>query len=306
MTASMPTLSRLNQSRGVAPERSRGDGFLVVVRLDIGDAAVVVHGDVQVRVPASLALGPLGFGRPAAVGPPPAAGGHLGDLLHVDMHQLAGMGLLIAAHPLPGGPVDPREPVQAVAHEPSATATVDAGTPSPARQPRRAEPPRAPQPTDLLLHPLRRLRRRGVRPARAVLQARRALSRIAADPLVHRLARAAHLSRPRRLGLASLHPLDHHQPRMRRQPRPRAHPAEPPFHYCRSLSLRSQSGITTRPHTATEAQPITRTDLSTRSVDITPSNGRIEGTNNLLQVLRRRAHGFTNHANFEARGILVT
>ena len=37
-----------------------------------------------------------------------------------------------------------------------------------------------------------------------------------------------------------------------------------------------------------------------------PSNGRIEGTNNLLQVLRRTAHGFTNTANFEARGLLVT
>ena len=36
------------------------------------------------------------------------------------------------------------------------------------------------------------------------------------------------------------------------------------------------------------------------------SNGRIEGTNNLLQVLRRSAHGFTNPRNFEARGILVT
>ena len=36
------------------------------------------------------------------------------------------------------------------------------------------------------------------------------------------------------------------------------------------------------------------------------SNGRIEGTNNLLQVLRRTAHGFTNPTNFEARGILVT
>ncbi len=36
------------------------------------------------------------------------------------------------------------------------------------------------------------------------------------------------------------------------------------------------------------------------------SNGRIEGINNLLQVLRRTAHGFTNPANFEARGILVT
>ena len=37
-----------------------------------------------------------------------------------------------------------------------------------------------------------------------------------------------------------------------------------------------------------------------------PSNGRIEGTNNLLQVLRRKAHGFTNYANFEARGHLLT
>ena len=36
------------------------------------------------------------------------------------------------------------------------------------------------------------------------------------------------------------------------------------------------------------------------------SNGRIEGTNYLLQVLRRTAHGFTNGTNFEARGILVT
>ena len=36
-----------------------------------------------------------------------------------------------------------------------------------------------------------------------------------------------------------------------------------------------------------------------------PSNGRIEGTNNLLQVLRRSAHGFTNPDNFAARGLLV-
>ena len=36
------------------------------------------------------------------------------------------------------------------------------------------------------------------------------------------------------------------------------------------------------------------------------TNGRIEGTNNLLQVLRRVAHGFTNTDNFAARGLLVT
>ncbi len=37
-----------------------------------------------------------------------------------------------------------------------------------------------------------------------------------------------------------------------------------------------------------------------------PSTSRIEGTNNLLQVLRRVAHGFTNVDNFAARGLLVT
>ena len=37
-----------------------------------------------------------------------------------------------------------------------------------------------------------------------------------------------------------------------------------------------------------------------------PSNGRTEGTNNLLQVLRRTAHGFTNPCNFQARGLLIT
>ena len=36
------------------------------------------------------------------------------------------------------------------------------------------------------------------------------------------------------------------------------------------------------------------------------SNEPIEGTNNLLQIPRRVAHGFTNPDNFAARGILVT
>ncbi|WP_420621902.1 transposase [Candidatus Poriferisodalis sp.] len=37
-----------------------------------------------------------------------------------------------------------------------------------------------------------------------------------------------------------------------------------------------------------------------------PPNGRIDRTDNLPQVLRRKAHRFTNYANFEARGILIT
>tara|TARA_B100001964_G_scaffold212066_1_gene247859 strand:+ start:65 stop:367 length:303 start_codon:yes stop_codon:yes gene_type:complete len=37
-----------------------------------------------------------------------------------------------------------------------------------------------------------------------------------------------------------------------------------------------------------------------------PSNGRIEGTNNLLQVLSRVVHGFTNTDNSAARELLAT
>jgi transposase len=36
------------------------------------------------------------------------------------------------------------------------------------------------------------------------------------------------------------------------------------------------------------------------------SNGKIEGTNNKLGVLKRMAYGFVNAENFEARGILIT
>ena len=36
------------------------------------------------------------------------------------------------------------------------------------------------------------------------------------------------------------------------------------------------------------------------------SNGPLEGINNLLQVLRRVAHGFTNYDNYAAHGLLVT
>ncbi len=32
----------------------------------------------------------------------------------------------------------------------------------------------------------------------------------------------------------------------------------------------------------------------------------IEGTNNLIQTLRRTAHGFTNPQNYAARGLLLT
>ena len=36
------------------------------------------------------------------------------------------------------------------------------------------------------------------------------------------------------------------------------------------------------------------------------SNGPLEGINNLIQTLRRTAHGFTNPTNYAARGLLLT
>ena len=36
------------------------------------------------------------------------------------------------------------------------------------------------------------------------------------------------------------------------------------------------------------------------------SNGPLEGINNLIQTLRRTAHGFTNPHNYAARGLLLT
>ncbi|MCY4650335.1 MAG: ISL3 family transposase [bacterium] len=36
------------------------------------------------------------------------------------------------------------------------------------------------------------------------------------------------------------------------------------------------------------------------------SNGPLEGINNLIQTLRRTAHGFTNYDNYAARGLLLT
>ena len=61
------------------------------------------------------------------------------------------------------------------------------------------------------------------------------------------------------------------------------------------------STSTTKTHVVAQPQQILAYH-TTRRV----SNGPLEGTNNLLQVLRRVAHGFTNYDNYAARGILVT
>ena len=99
---------------GSVPELHQGLGGLVVVGFDVGDARVVVDGDVKVGV-AHRAAFAFGLCAVAAVDAPAASWGDLADLLDVEVHQLARFRALIAAYHPPGGPVDPRQPVQAVA-----------------------------------------------------------------------------------------------------------------------------------------------------------------------------------------------
>ena len=78
---------------GPPPEPHQGLGGLVVVGLDVGDARVVVDGDVQVRVAHRAPLGAIGalrLLRAAAMHAPAPAWGDLADLLDVEVHQLAG------------------------------------------------------------------------------------------------------------------------------------------------------------------------------------------------------------------------
>ncbi len=81
---------------GSVPERDRGDGGLVVVDLGVHESGAVIDGGVDVAVtdPGVAA----GGGRCRGRGSPAAAVGDPGDLLDVDMDQLAGTVALVAAH----------------------------------------------------------------------------------------------------------------------------------------------------------------------------------------------------------------
>src|SRR2546423_2844976 len=78
---------------GATPEPGAGRTFLVGEYFEVGQAAVVVHGGVDVRVAHTAGVG----GGVAAVGPPPTAGGNAPQLLDVDVHQSAGLVVLVAA-----------------------------------------------------------------------------------------------------------------------------------------------------------------------------------------------------------------
>ena len=78
---------------GAGEEPVCGGAFLVGVDLGVGKAGVVIDGGVDVVEPDG-GLGVPGV-RGALVDPPAATVGYATELLHVDMDQIAGMGVLV-------------------------------------------------------------------------------------------------------------------------------------------------------------------------------------------------------------------
>jgi hypothetical protein len=102
-------------------------GFLVIADLGIGDPGVVVDDRVDERGPEQrAAVFVAGLVRcrgavPAALDAsdlaPAAAVGHVAEFLDVDVEQVAGCGVFIAADRFPADPVEVAEPVEPAPHE---------------------------------------------------------------------------------------------------------------------------------------------------------------------------------------------
>ena len=171
---------------------------------------MVVDGDVQVAVAnPGTAAGTPGRCVASAVGPPAAPGRDFADLLDVQMDQIAGLGALIAPYHPPGGPVDPRQAVEPVAHQ---DLVHRRRRHSQARRDARRTPPLlAAQPAHPFLGPRIGAPRRPARTRRPVNQTSMAVSLPAVPPLGHRGPRQAHLGGHMGLGHPALDPLDHQQ-----------------------------------------------------------------------------------------------
>jgi len=102
--------------RGAAEEPGAGVGLLVGVDLGVGQPGVVVDGAVHVVV-ADSGGGAAGAASVAvaAVDAPAAAVAEPAEFLDVDVDQFTGAVAFVAAHPVAGRPVQPGQPVQAVA-----------------------------------------------------------------------------------------------------------------------------------------------------------------------------------------------
>jgi hypothetical protein len=103
---------------GSLPEADGGDGLFVVVDFAVGEAGVVVDRGVHERVadPACPLAG-VRAGVAAATGPPATTGRDLGQLLDIDVHEITGVIVLVAAHHTTCGAVHPRQTRHAVADQ---------------------------------------------------------------------------------------------------------------------------------------------------------------------------------------------
>ena len=180
---------------------------------DVGVAAVVVDGDVEV-VEAAGARGPGG----AAVHAVPAALGDAAQLLHVDMQQVAGGGVLVAQL-APAHAVQAIEAVEAEAPEHGVGG--GAGDPERPGDAVRPEPLAAAHGADALLERGCGAAGVGTRSRAAVAETGRALLPVAAPPLGDRRTRNPEAPRNLRLRPAGLDLQNQLQPGGRSQTRVR-------------------------------------------------------------------------------------
>jgi len=103
---------------GAAPEPGTGLGPLVAQDLHVGQSGVVIDRGVQVVVAASTRVGPtIGGASGPALGPVTAILGDPAELLGVQVDQVAGPWVLVAADRPAGWAVQPGQPVHSVADQ---------------------------------------------------------------------------------------------------------------------------------------------------------------------------------------------
>lgn len=177
----------VKERRGAGPEPGAGAGPLIAKALDVGQAGVVVDGGVEIVVADPT---PASGATTSAVDAVAAAGGDTAQLLGVDMDQVAGVGMLVAADHPAGGAVQPVESVLLVADQ----NPVDGPgvQPEPSADAGRAEPQRT-QVQDLAFECDREAAWVGVRGAGPVDEPGRVVGLVAGPPAIGRGARATHL-----------------------------------------------------------------------------------------------------------------
>ena len=97
MISSIATPMLRNQMRTRSKNPTRVSAVSLSRASTQGQAGVVVYGDVEVAVAHPRpSFGTAGRGVASAVGPPPATGRDPAHLFHIEVHQIARLGALVA------------------------------------------------------------------------------------------------------------------------------------------------------------------------------------------------------------------